>query len=190
MLVDGHVRYGIQVPGGASLLAGYSTATEIRGLDAIPPELRPKERLVSTVHLAFDVMVGTGFALLGLAAWFGLAWWRRRDLPRSRWFLRGASVAGIAAIVSLEAGWVVTEVGRQPWTVRGLLLTRDAVTRSGNVWLFFGGTLVIYTGLAIGTVLALRSLQTRWRAGAETEHVPYGPGDRRAPAPVGATDGG
>jgi cytochrome d ubiquinol oxidase subunit I len=189
VLVDGHVRYGIRIPGAASLLAGYSTGTQIQGLDATPPDLRPKQRLVSTVHLAFDVMVGTGFALLGLAAWFGLAWRRRRDLPRSRWFLRAASVAGIVSIVSLEAGWVVTEVGRQPWTVRGLLLTRDAVTRSGNVWFFFVGTLVIYTGLAIGTVLALRSLQTRWRAGAGTDHVPYGPGGRRAPAPVGATDG-
>jgi cytochrome bd ubiquinol oxidase subunit I len=174
---EGRVRYGMRIPNAASYLAGFSPSTRIRGLDAIPAELRPADHLVTLVHLSFDVMVFIAFALLGLAAWFGLAWWRRRDLPRSRWFLRCAAVSGVLAVVSMEAGWIVTEVGRQPWTVVGYLLTRDAVTTSGNVWWFFTGALVIYAAVGVGTVLVLRAMRRRWRVltdGDDVE-VPYGP---------------
>ncbi len=80
-------------------------------------------------------MVGIGFALLALSAWFAWSWWRRREVPENRWLLRAVAVSGVLALVALWSGWIVTEVGRQPWTVVGLLLTRDAVTRAGNVWL-------------------------------------------------------
>jgi cytochrome bd ubiquinol oxidase subunit I len=113
VLVDGQVRYGIRIPNAVSLLAGFRQSTRIQGLDAVPPAVRPSDRLVSIVHLSFDLMVGTSFLLLGLAVWFGLAWRRRRDLSRSRWFLRCAVVSGLVALFALEAGWVVTEVGRQ-----------------------------------------------------------------------------
>jgi cytochrome d ubiquinol oxidase subunit I len=176
LLVNGKVRYGVGIPDGASLLSGLSTSTRIQGLDAVPADVRPAPRLVNTVHLAFDVMVGAGFALLALSAWFALAWWRRRDLPRSCWFLRAATVAGLVSIVSLECGWIVTEVGRQPWTVRGLLLTRDAVTTSGNVWAFFAGALVIYAGVGVAAVMVLRGMHRRWAAAdGDTVDVPYGP---------------
>jgi cytochrome d ubiquinol oxidase subunit I len=121
-------------------------------------------------------MVATAFALLGLAGWFAVGWWRRRDLPASRWFLRGAAAAGAVSVVSLETGWIVTEVGRQPWTIVGLLLTRDAVTRSGNVWYFFGATVVLYAAVGTATVLTLRQMRRRWRSGSdEGVTVPYGP---------------
>jgi cytochrome bd ubiquinol oxidase subunit I len=179
ILVDGEVRYGISIPSGASLLAGYRPDTRIAGLDAIPANVRPPDHLVSTVHLAFDVMVGTGFALLALAAWFAIVWWRRHDLPRTRWFLRAAAVAGVVSVLSLESGWVVTEVGRQPWTVHGLLLTRDAVTTSGNVWAFFAGALLIYAGVGTAAVLVLRSMRRRWAGEPDDAvSVPYGPGGR------------
>jgi cytochrome bd ubiquinol oxidase subunit I len=186
VLVDGKVRYGIRIPNGASLLAGLDPATRIAGLDAVPPAVRPGDRLVNTVHLAFDVMVGTSFFLLGLAAWFGWTWWRRHELPASRWFLRGAVAAGGVSVVTLEAGWVVTEVGRQPWTVHGLLLTRDAVTRSGNVWLFFAATLIIYAAVGIAAVAALRAMQRRWRAGGDDAGVPYGPPEPASPVSTAA----
>ena len=172
---DGQVRYAVRIPNLASLLAGYSPATTIRGLDAIPPQFRPEDRLITMVHWSFDVMVAIGFALLGLAAWFGVAWWRRRDLPRSRWFLRCAAASGALSVVSLEAGWVVTEVGRQPWTVVGYLLTRDAVTTSGNVWWFFAGALLIYLAVGIATVYVLRAMRARWQAMEGDVPVPYGP---------------
>src|SRR5207302_1232453 len=119
---------------------------------------------VNIVHLSFDTMVGTSFALLCLGMWFGLVWWRRRALPHSRWFLRAVAVSGAVSVVTLEAGWVVTEVGRQPWTVVGLLLTRDAVTTSGNLWLVFIATAIIYTALGVATVLVLREMRDRWAA--------------------------
>src|SRR5205085_8364548 len=133
---------------------------------------------VSIVHLSFDVMVTAGFALLALSAWYGWSWWRRRDLPRSRWFLRAAAAAGAVSLVALETGWVVTEVGRQPWTVVGRLLTRDAVTTSGNVWLLFFATFVIYAAVAGAAVVVLRLMHRRWRALADHDDdisVPYGP---------------
>jgi cytochrome d ubiquinol oxidase subunit I len=172
VFINGKLRYGLPIPDGASLLSGFTPTTRIRGLDAAA--VHPNDRQVTIVHLAFDVMVGTGFLLFALAIWFAIAWRRRRDLPRSRWFLRAAAVSGVVAVVSLETGWVVTEVGRQPWTVVGLLLTRDAVARSGNLWPFFAGALIIYAGVSVGAVLVLREMHRRWQAGDEVA-VPYGP---------------
>jgi cytochrome d ubiquinol oxidase subunit I len=177
VLVDGKVRYGIRIPGLASFLAGYRRDTPIHGLDSIPAAVRPSPRLVSVVHLAFDVMVFSGLLLLALAGWFGWGWWRRRDLPRSRWFLRAAAASGVLSLISLESGWVVTEVGRQPWTVNGLLLTRDAVTPAAaprTLGLVLAATVVVYTGVGGATVYVLRSMRRRWAA-SEDLGVPYGP---------------
>jgi cytochrome d ubiquinol oxidase subunit I len=193
VLVDGRVRFGIPVPWGASLLSGWSPDTRILGLDAIPAEVRPPDSVVTVVHLAFDVMVGIGTLLLLLSLWYALGWWRRRTFPENRWFLRLTAVAGALTVVALEAGWVTTEVGRQPWTVVGLLLTRDAVATSGNLWLFLGGTLLLYAAVAYGTFLALRLLRNRWRAGAESGgegDVPYGPSRIREEETAGAGGGG
>jgi cytochrome d ubiquinol oxidase subunit I len=170
----GEVRGGISIPGGASLLTGFSTDTVIEGLSAVPPEDRPPPNVV---HLAFDVMVGIGTALLALSAWFGFVWWRRRDLPRTRWFLRAAAVAGIAAAVAMEAGWIVTEVGRQPWVVYGELRTADAVTTAGGIWWWFAAIVVLYVAV-IGTgVAVIRSMARRWRGerdpGDDDDAGPY-----------------
>jgi cytochrome d ubiquinol oxidase subunit I len=190
VLVDGRVRYGIEVPLVASMLAGYSPDTEIHGLDAIPADERPADRLVNTVHLAFQVMVGIGTALLGLSVWGGLSWWRRRRLPENRLFLLCTAVSGLAAIAALEAGWVVTEVGRQPWTVVGLLRTGNAAPTTGNLWPFFLATVALYLAIAFGTFYVLRLLRERWRAAAAGDElaaggegdVPYGPSKARADA--------
>ncbi|HLI56489.1 MAG TPA: cytochrome ubiquinol oxidase subunit I, partial [Actinomycetota bacterium] len=172
----GTVRFGIRLPDFASLLAGFSVNTRITGLDAIPAAVRPETQLVNTVHTSFDIMVGSGFALLFLALWFAWAWVRKRDLPATGWFLRASALAGLVSIVALETGWIVTEVGRQPWTVVGLLLTRDAVTRSGNVWLFFAGSLVIIGGVGVGAIAVLLSMSRRWHRGEDhTFDVPYSP---------------
>jgi cytochrome d ubiquinol oxidase subunit I len=99
------------------------------------------------------------------------------------WLLRAVSVSGALALVALWSGWVVTEVGRQPWTVVGLLLTRDAVTRAGNIWLFFAGTLLLYAVVGVATIWVLRLLRRRWARGDITEagdaEVPYGPSKAR-----------
>jgi cytochrome bd ubiquinol oxidase subunit I len=181
VLIDGRVHGGIRIPDGASLLAGFHPSTRIHGLDAIPAVVRPQEHLVSVVHLSFDVMVFSAFAMLALVLWFALVWWRRRRLPDSKWFLRAAVLSGVLSVASLEAGWVVTEVGRQPWTVVGFLLTRDAVTTSGNVWWFFASALVIYAAVGAAAVVVLRSMRARWRAMDEVG-VPYGPDAPLEPA--------
>jgi cytochrome d ubiquinol oxidase subunit I len=103
-----------------------------------------------------------------------LSWWRSRLARPNRWLLLATSVSGVVSIVSLECGWVVTEVGRQPWTVVGLLLTSDAVQRQGNIWPLFTGALVIYTGVAVGAWYALRAMRQRWARG-ENASAPYGP---------------
>jgi cytochrome d ubiquinol oxidase subunit I len=121
-------------------------------------------------------MVGIGFALLGLGVWWAVPWWRRRAPPASRWFLRAVSVSGVAAVIALECGWIVTEVGRQPWIVHQRMRTADAVTSAGGIWWSLAVVIVLYTALGVGAVLVLRALARRWRGqGVEDEDVPYGP---------------
>lgn len=176
---DGKVKGPrISIPGVASLLSGFSIDTEIQGFNSVPEDERPP---VSIVHLAWNVMIGLGSALLGLAVWFAVLRWRRRDVADARWFLRGASVAGIASVVAMWAGWTVTEVGRQPWVVQGLLRTEDAVTRADadGLWVSLGLVVVLYVAIATATVLVLRGMARRWRRADEgeiaEELVPYGP---------------
>jgi cytochrome d ubiquinol oxidase subunit I len=191
VLVDGQLRYGIDIPSGASLLSGYRPSTFIRGLDDFPAGQRPPDELVTVVHLSFDLMVGAGSALLALSIWYAWAWRRHRRIPDGRWLLRATVVSGVLAIAALEAGWVVTEVGRQPWTVVGLLRTSDAVTTSGNLWLFFAATLVIYAAVGTGAVYVLRLLSRRWHAlppGGDLA-VPYGPPPGAEPAGGATGDG-
>jgi cytochrome d ubiquinol oxidase subunit I len=176
VLIDGKVRGGLQIPDAASLLADFRPSTRIRGLNAIPPAVRPDDPTVSVVHLAFDVMVGTASLMLLLIVWSLWLWWRHRQVPANRAFLACVGVSGFVAVVALESGWVTTEVGRQPWTVVGLLLTKDAVAMQGNLWPFFSAALVIYFGVAAGALWVLRSLTRRWRTeGDAAVEVPYGP---------------
>ena len=93
------------------------TTTVVQGLDTVPASQRPTDAEVNVVHLAWDVMVGLGTLLFLLSAWYALSWLFRRDIPKLKLFLWLAAAAGVASIVALEAGWVVTEVGRQPWIV-------------------------------------------------------------------------
>ena len=172
ILVDGRVVGGLPIPGLGSLLAGFSTSTVVQGLDNIPVDDQPP---VDVVHIAWDTMLTAGFALLGLAAWFGLAWLRRRDLPTNRWFYRFAAAAGIAAVVALEAGWVVTEVGRQPWVVYGLLRTSDAVTHAPGTLVSFLVVMVVYVILGAATLIVLRAMSRQGGDESTTADVPYGP---------------
>ena len=174
ILVNGQVVGGLKIPGLDSLLAGFNTDTVIQGLDSVPAADQPP---VDVVHIAWDTMLSAGFGLLALAAWFGLTWLRRRELPTSRWFYRFAAIAGVAAVVALEAGWVVTEVGRQPWVVYGLLRTSDAVTRAPGTLVSFVVVMLIYAVLGIATLLVLRAMSRQGTDGAAEAggDVPYGP---------------
>ena len=177
---DGKVSADISIPGLDSYLVGFSKNTDVTGLNQIPQENQPPA--LTMLHLSFDTMVGVGSLLFLLAVWFAIAWWRRRDLPGTPWFLRAVAVSGVAAVVALECGWIVTEVGRQPWIVNGFMRTSEAVTPAKGIWWVFGFTMALYIGLFTTAALILRSLSRRWREGVE-EEVPYGP-------PAGASESG
>ncbi len=146
-------RGAIEIPYLLSLLTHLDPHAEIRGLKAWPRDERPP---VTVVHLAFNVMVACGTALAAVALLGGWLAWRRREAPTQRWFLRLVVAAGPLGMIALEAGWTVTEVGRQPWVVRGFLRTADAVTPMP--WLVVPFTLftLLYVLLAVIVVVLLR----------------------------------
>ena len=167
------VKGGIGIPGFDSWLVGFSTDTKVTGLDTVPADDRPPANTM--LHWAFDTMVGIGTALMVLALWLAFSWFRRRDIPRSHWFLRAVAVSGIGAIVAMESGWIVTEVGRQPWVVYNVMRTKDASTGASGVWVTFSIALVLYTVLGIATVVTLRAMARRWREEDDGDDVPYAP---------------
>jgi cytochrome bd ubiquinol oxidase subunit I len=181
---DDGVKGGIGIPGFDSFLVGFSTDTKVIGLDTVAPKDRPPANTL--LHWAFDTMVGICCALIALGAWLGIAWLRKRDIPKTRWFLRATAVSGLAAIVALECGWIVTEVGRQPWIVYEVMRTEDAVTEAGGVWVSLGVVVTVYTALGIATVMVLRAMARRWRAAEVDEvDVPYGPRPAAHESPEG-----
>src|SRR3954463_8326012 len=133
------VKGGIGIPGFDSFLVGFSTSTQVTGLDTVPADDRPPANTM--LHWAFDTMVGICTMLIALGAWLAFAWWRKRDIPQTKWFLRAVAVSGLASVVALECGWIVTEVGRQPWIVYGVMRTDAAVTHASGVWVTF--TLIV-----------------------------------------------
>jgi cytochrome d ubiquinol oxidase subunit I len=181
----GHVIAGIPLPDVDSVLVGFSPNTKVVGWDTVPASLRPP--LPTLIHLSFDLMVGIGTLFLLWGLWLAWAWWRHRDLPGGRTgqvFLAGGALSGIAAVAAMEAGWVVTEVGRQPWTVYQVLRTSQAVTTAGGVTGTLVATLVIYGGLTVSTFAVLAAMMRRWRSGSGQPEapVPYEP-----PAPEATT---
>ncbi|HEY2600964.1 MAG TPA: cytochrome ubiquinol oxidase subunit I [Thermoleophilaceae bacterium] len=169
------IKGGIGIPGFDSILVGGSTSTQVTGLNTVPANNRPP--FDTLLHWAFDTMVGICTVLIALGLWFGFVWWRKRDIPKTPWFLRAVAVSGLAAVVALESGWIVTEVGRQPWVVNNVLRTKDAVTHASGIWVTFVLILLLYVVLGTALVVVLRAMSRRWRTepGDEDADVPYGP---------------
>jgi cytochrome bd ubiquinol oxidase subunit I len=136
-LERGEVRGAVEVPGGLSFLAHGNVNATVTGLRDVPRDEWPP---VAPVRLCFQLMVGCGMALAALSAAAGVLAWRKRGLPDGRPFLRALVLASPLGFVALEAGWMVTELGRQPWVVRGAMRTADAVTPFPHLaapfWLF------------------------------------------------------
>jgi cytochrome d ubiquinol oxidase subunit I len=174
---DGNVTGGIPIPGLASWLSDPSTGknTVVQGLDTVPAADQPTIGEVNVVHLSWDMMIGLGTIMLLLALWYWACWVFRRDMPKGMWFLRFSSAAGITAVIALEAGWVVSEVGRQPWIVYNFTKVDDAATANTGVWVTFLLVIALYTGLGITTVLILRNMSRRYRSNDGDDDVPYGP---------------
>jgi len=168
------VKAAIPIPDLDSFLVGFSADTKVIGLNDIPVDERPPANTL--LHLSFDAMVGIGTALLGLGAWLALVWWKRRQIPQTPWFLRAVTVSGAGAILALWCGWIVTEVGRQPWIVQGYMRTSEAVTDAQGIWFSFALVLALYAAIGTIAVKVLRGMSRRWREGeAEPEGTPYAP---------------
>ena len=174
---DGEIRYGIRLPQLLSLLAFKDPNARVAGLEEVPPDERPP---VNVVRVAFQTMVAIGFLLNGIGAVFLLVWLRRRRLPRSPWFYRAVVAAGPLSVVALIAGWVTTEVGRQPWVVYGFMRTEEAVTGAGGIPIGYASLVLVYGLLLAMVVWILRRL-----ARAPLEIGP-GPGSA-APLAAGAS---
>jgi cytochrome d ubiquinol oxidase subunit I len=178
VFVNGHVYGGVKVPYLDSLLVGFGPGTQVTGWDTVPPADRPPA--VWLIHLSFDVMVGLGTLLLLGGLWAAWTWWRRRRWPRPLLFWALGAVSGLAAVVAMECGWVVTEEGRQPWVVYGLQTTTQAATANGGVLASLSVVIVVYGAIGAATIAILLMLARRWRRddldhrGDDTP-VPYGP---------------
>jgi len=151
----GEVRFGIPIPKGLSLLAYHDPSATVRGLDAVPADDRPP---VNVTRFAFQTMVGIGTLLALLGVFYLVVRVREKRLPESAWFYRGLILAGPLSVVALIAGWVTTEVGRQPWVVYGYMRTEQAVTGAGPIPWGYAALIVVYLAVGAGVVWILRRL--------------------------------
>jgi cytochrome d ubiquinol oxidase subunit I len=151
----GEVRFGIEVPRLLSLLAKHDPNARIVGLESVPLEDRPP---INIVRFAFQTMVGIGSGLALLGVIFVWTWYRKRRLPLSPWFFRAVMAAGPLAFVALIAGWIVTEVGRQPWIVYEVMRTKEAVTAADGLAVGYVVLILVYLSLGAAVVWLLRRL--------------------------------
>jgi len=146
-------RHAIEIPHGLSVLAYHDPDALVRGLGEVPRDRRPP---VAIVHVAFQVMVASGLAMAAVALLgAGLAW-RRRGIPDAPWFLALVAGCGPLGFLGLEAGWTVTEVGRQPWIIQGVMRTAQAVTPVPHLVVPFAIFTALYLFLGVTVVFLLR----------------------------------
>jgi cytochrome d ubiquinol oxidase subunit I len=153
--IDGEVYGGVSIPKLLSLLAFHDPGATVEGLNEVPAEDRPP---VAWVRNAFQVMVGIGTFLALLGLWFLWGRWRRGALPSTPWFYRLVVLAGPASLVALISGWIVTEVGRQPWIVYELMRVEEAVTGAEGIPIGYATLVVVYVGLYSAALYMLRRL--------------------------------
>jgi cytochrome d ubiquinol oxidase subunit I len=143
----------LRIPRGLSLLLDHDSTAKVVGLEEFPRNDWPNVRIV---HWSFDLMVAAGMAMLALAFWSGWLWSTRRTLAEHKWLLRALIAAGPLGFLAIEAGWVVTEVGRQPWIIYGVMRTEDAFTPMPLIVVPFVTFTVLYFFLAVIVCFLLR----------------------------------
>ncbi len=161
------VSYAIEIPHALSLLLYLDPHATVVGLDRVPRDQWPH---VGVVHIAFQVMVAAGLLMAGVSLWAGWRWWRGAAIERDRVLLWALVGVGPLGFVAIEAGWVVTEVGRQPWIIYGVMRTPDAVTPMPGLWVPFTAFTVLYLGLALVVVWLL------WRHVTSSDRGVWGRG--------------
>ncbi|WP_207436251.1 cytochrome ubiquinol oxidase subunit I [Sabulibacter ruber] len=140
------VNYAIKIPGMLSFLAHGNFEQEVTGLDQIPEENHPP---VLVTHIAFQIMVGLGMFLMLVSFLYLLALWKKKNWLYSTWLLRLFVMAIPLGFIAIEAGWTVTEVGRQPWILNGIMRTKDAVTPMPGIAYSFYLFAAIYVSLSL-----------------------------------------
>jgi cytochrome d ubiquinol oxidase subunit I len=144
--------YALEIPGMLSFLVHGNFTGEVKGLDAIPPEDHPP---VAVTHYAFQVMVGIGVFMILASILFFIALRKTRWL-RARWFLKLFVFATPLGFIAVEAGWTVTEVGRQPWIIHGIMRTADAVTPMPGIAYSFYIFAAVYISLSVVVIFLLK----------------------------------
>lgn len=169
------VRFGIPLPGMLSWMLHGRTDAEVIGLDQFPRGDWPNVPITRT---AFQVMVGSGFLMIAAAAWFWIVTWRHKatgrsdDITSNRALMRVVLIASPLGLIGLQTGWVVTEVGRQPWVVYNFMRTADALNRTANMSASLFGFSLLYILLTV----ALIWLLSRLSDGGSDTGAPYGGG--------------
>jgi cytochrome d ubiquinol oxidase subunit I len=151
----GATHYAIEVPYALSILAYGDPHATVKGLNDFPRDVRPP---VAIVHISFQIMVACGMAMMLVALWAAWRFLRGRRNQRwldSKWFLRLLVVAAPLGFIAIETGWTVTEVGRQPWIIYGVMRTAEAVTPMPGLVVPFVTFTVLYIFLAAITVWLL-----------------------------------
>lgn len=152
----GETKFAIEIPGGLSFIATGDSTAEVPGLDQVPRSDWPN---VELTHLAFQIMVGAGTALMFVSVWFWIAWLRSREkVLASRSLMIALCLVAPLGFIGLEAGWMVTELGRQPWVIQGLMRTKDAVTPVDGVPGMFVAFTLLYALLTVTVIVLLRKL--------------------------------
>jgi cytochrome bd ubiquinol oxidase subunit I len=152
---NGQVKFGIAIPDMLSLLAFHNPHAVVQGLDAVPVSQRPP---VNIERVSFQLMVMIGTALAALGAFFLFERYRRKRLPTWRWFYAAVAAAGPLSVVALIAGWIVTEVGRQPWVVYRVMSTTEAVTHARGVPIGYAALAIAYMMVGCAVIWILRRL--------------------------------
>ncbi|MFD2934168.1 cytochrome ubiquinol oxidase subunit I [Spirosoma flavum] len=142
------VNYALKIPGLLSFMVHGDTKAEVKGLDQIPVENQPP---VAITHYAFQIMVGLGMLMMALSGLYFIALWKKKQWLSSSWLLTLFAAATPLGFLAVEAGWTVTEVGRQPWIIQGVMRTADAVTpMPGIAYSFY-----LYTGVYLSLALVV-----------------------------------
>jgi cytochrome d ubiquinol oxidase subunit I len=157
--INQKVDYALEIPGGLSFLAFGDFDAEVVGLDQIPEDERPP---TAVVHFAFQIMVGLGTLMMLIGMLYFFMRWRKIDYLNNKWWLRLVAVTTPIGFIALEAGWTVTEVGRQPWIIYGVMKTKDALTPMPGIQ---------YSLLVIITVYLLLTLTVAWLMGRQIKFI-------------------
>lgn len=147
------VNYALHIPYALSFLAHGDFDSEVIGLDQFPKEDRPP---VKVTHFAFQIMVGIGTLLMLVGICFLFFSWKKKHLLYHKWFLMIVGLCTPLGFIAIEAGWTVTEVGRQPWIIYEIMRTKDAVTPMPGIQFSFYMTLFVYLFLSAVLVWLMR----------------------------------